>query len=65
MISKSITVIQHDNLCIGYAIFINKPDFAIFRYQNEYEILHQDIKIKVPGLYSFVSYKYFVFYNIY
>ena len=59
MISKSITVIEHDDLFIGNAIFINKPDLAIFQYQSENEILHHDIKMKVPGVYWFISYKYF------
>ena len=44
IISMNITFIEHDNLYIGNAIFINKPDLAICRYQTEKEILHQDIK---------------------
>ena len=64
MIFKSITVIKHDNLIIGNAIFINKPDLAIFRYQTKDMILHQNIKIEVLGVYSFLSYKY-LFHNIY
>ena len=44
--SKSITAIEHDDLFIGNAIFINKLDLAIFRYQTENERLNQDIKQK-------------------
>ena len=59
MITKSIIVIEHDDLFIGNAIFINKPNLAIFRYQTENDILHHDIKREVPGVYWFLSYKYF------
>ena len=59
MISKNISVIEHDDCFIGNAIFINKPDFAIFQYQTENEILHHDIKVKVSGVYWLISYKYF------
>ena len=38
MISKSIIVIEHDDLFIGNAIFINKPDLAIFRYKTANDI---------------------------
>ena len=51
MISKSITVIEYDDRIISNAIFINKPDLAIFRYQTENDILHHDIKIEVSGVY--------------
>ena len=51
MISKSITVIEHDDLFIGNAIFLNKPDLAIFRYQTKNETLHHDIKVEVQGVY--------------
>ena len=51
MITKSIIVIEHDDLFIGNAIFINKPNLAIFRYQTENDILHHDIKREVPGVY--------------
>ena len=59
MISKGITVIEHDDRFIGNAICINKQDLAILRYQTENEILHHDIKIVVKGMYWFLSYKYF------
>ena len=50
MISKIITVIEHDDLFIGNAICINKRDLAIFPYQTLNEILHHDINIEVPGM---------------
>ena len=51
MISKRITVIKHDDLFIGNAVFINKPNFAIFRCLTENETLHHVIKIDVSGVY--------------
>ena len=60
MISKSITVIEHNDLFIGNAIVINKSDLEIFRYQTENNILHHNMKIEVPGVYWFLSYKYIV-----
>ena len=34
MISKSITIIEHDDLCIGDVIINKEPDLAMFRYNN-------------------------------
>ena len=54
IILKSITVIEHDNLCFGEAIFNNEPDRAMFRKKKEdiklvsHEILDHDIKLPVP-----------------
>ena len=35
MISKSIAVIEHNDLFYGDLIFNDKPDLAMFRYKNE------------------------------
>ena len=59
MISKSITVIEHNDLFIGNAIVINKSDLEIFRYQTENNILHHNMKIEVPGVYWFLYFQYF------
>ena len=50
MISKSIAVIQHNDLFYGDLIVNDEPDLAMFRYKNEYEkfVSHgklQNIKI--------------------
>ena len=34
MISKSITIIEHDDLFIGDVIFNKEPDLEMFRYKN-------------------------------
>ena len=34
MISKSITIIKHDDLFIGDVIINKEPDLAMFRYKN-------------------------------
>ena len=57
MLSMYLTLIEQNDLFIGNAIFINKPDLAIFRYKTEYDILHHNIKIKVPDVYWFIFYK--------
>ena len=49
-ILKSITVIEHDDLFFGDAIFNDEPDLAMFRYKKEnkkivnHENLDHDIK---------------------
>ena len=54
MILKSITVIEHDDLYFGQAIFNNEPDLAMFRYKKEdkqivnHKNLDHDIKLPVP-----------------
>ena len=54
MILKSITVIEHDDLFFGEAIFNDEPDLALFRYKKEvkkivnHENLDHDIKLPVP-----------------
>ena len=54
MILKSITVIEHDDLFFGEAIFNDEPDLALFRYKKEekkivnHENLDHDIKLSVP-----------------
>ena len=54
MILKSITVIEHDDLCFGEAIFNDEPDLAMYWYKKEdkkivtHEILDHDIKLPVP-----------------
>ena len=53
MILKSITVIKHDDLLFGDAIFNDEPDLAMFRYKTEKQIVsHQnldhDIKMQIP-----------------
>ena len=53
MILKCITVIKHDDLIFGEAIFKNEPDLAMFRYKTEdkkivnHENLDHDIKLPV------------------
>ena len=34
MISKSITIIEHDDLFIGDFIINTEPDLAMFQYKN-------------------------------
>ena len=51
MILKSITVIEHDDLFFGNAIFNDEPDLAMFRYNKEkkivsHENLDHDIKMQ-------------------
>ena len=54
MILKSITVIEHDDLDFGEAIFNNEPDLAMFRFKKEdkkivnHENFNHDIKLPVP-----------------
>ena len=56
MISKSIAVIEHDDLFIGDAIFNDELDLAMFRYKNEnekfmsHEELH-NIKMTPEGVF--------------
>ena len=65
MILKSITVIEHDDLFFGGAIFNDDPDLAMFRYKKEtkivsYENLENDIKMQVSkGVLIIQSYRYF------
>ena len=53
MIFKCITVIEHDDLFFGEAIFNDEPDLAMFRYKTEdkkivnHENLDHDIKLLV------------------
>ena len=52
MILKSITVIEHDDLVFGDAIFNDEPDLSMFRFIKEKQIVsHQkldhDIKMQV------------------
>ena len=35
MILKSITVSEHDDFFVGYAIFNDEPDLAMFRFKKE------------------------------
>ena len=54
MFLKGITVIEHDDLFFGNAIFAEEPDLAMFRYKKKdkniarNEDLNNDIKIEVP-----------------
>ena len=54
MILKGITVIEHDALFFGDAIFAYEPDLALFRYKKEdkkimsHDDLDNDIKMQVP-----------------
>ena len=53
MISKSIAVIEHNDLFYGDLIFNDEPDFAMFRYKSENEkfVSHeelQNIKMLAP-----------------
>ena len=65
MIFKSTTVIEHDYLFFGGAIFNDDPDFAMFRYKKEtkivsHENLENDIKFQVSkGVLIIQSYRYF------
>ena len=65
MILKSITVIEHDDLVFGGAIFNDDPDHAMLRYKKEtrivsYENLENDIKMQVSkGVLIIQSYRYF------
>ena len=52
MILKSITVIEHDDLFFGDAIFNDEADLATFRYKKEkkiftHENFDHDIKMQV------------------
>ena len=52
MIFNSITVIGHDDLFFGDAIFNDEPDFSMFRYKKNKKIvshdnLDHDIKMQV------------------
>ena len=46
MISKSIAVIEHNDLFYGDLIFNDEPDLAMFRYKNENEkvLSHEELK---------------------
>ena len=65
MILKSITVIEHDDLFFGGAIFNDDPDLAMFRYKKEKQIvshenLENDIKMQVSKVVFIIqSYRYF------
>ena len=53
MIITSITIIEHDDLVFGDAIFNDEFDLAMFRYKREKKIvslenLDHDIKMQVP-----------------
>ena len=54
MILKSITVIEHDDIFFGEAIFNDEPDLAMCRYKIEnkkilsHKNLDHDIKLPVP-----------------
>ena len=54
MFFKGITVIEHDDLFFGDAIFANEPDLAMFRYKKEdkkivsHKDFDHDIKMQVP-----------------
>ena len=54
MFFKGITVIEHDDLFYGDAIFTDEPDRALFRYKKEdkkimsHDDLDNDIKMQVP-----------------
>ena len=54
MLLKGITVIQHDDLFLGDAIFADEPDLAMFRYKNKEKNivsnkdLDHDIKMHIP-----------------
>ena len=55
MISKSIAVIEHNDLFYGDLIFNDEPDLAMFRYKNENEkfVSHeelQNIKMMASGV---------------
>ena len=56
MILKSITVIEHDDLFFGGAIFNDDSDLAMFRYKKEtkivcHENLENDIKMQVSKMF--------------
>ena len=65
MILRSITVIEHDDLFFGGAIFNDDPDLAKFRYKKETKIVSQenlenDIKMQVStNVLIIQSYRYF------
>ena len=46
MISKSIAVIEHNDLFFGYLIFNDKPDLAMFRHKNENKkfVTHEELQ---------------------
>ena len=53
MISKSIAVIEHNDLFYGDLIFNDEPDLAMFRYKNENEkfVSHEELQnIKMLAL---------------
>ena len=46
MICKNIAVIEHNDLFYGDFIFIDQPDLAMFRYNNENEkfVSHKELQ---------------------
>ena len=44
MISKSIAVIEHNDLFYGDLIFNDEPDLAMFRYKNEKFVSHEELQ---------------------
>ena len=42
MILKSITVIEHDDLFFGNAIFNDEPDLAMFRFKKQTKIVSHE-----------------------
>ena len=66
MFLKGITIIEHDDLFFGDAIFAEEPDLAMFRYKKEdtkilsYENFDHYIKMEVPkGVLIIQFYRYF------